>query len=181
MHSPKRTPGATGGAAPRWKRNISDGGAGAGMPPWPAALFQSQPPPPQATPPSSRTSGGRKRAATPQRSSDHGYGGGGEPSGPNLKVCANCGTSNTPLWRKEAGQHMCNACGIYYKNHGYHRSMDLAKAPSRTTGSHPRCQGVSHAGSVAGGGGRHTGLSCEVGGGYGHEDTATSPLARNAK
>ena len=96
---------------------------------------------------------------------------------PLPQVCANCGTTNTPLWRKDGTQHMCNACGIYHKNHGYHRSMDLAKAPSRTTGSH-RQQGVSHAGS---GPGRQAGLSCEIGGYYCHEDTATSPLASNAK
>lgn len=37
------------------------------------------------------------------------------------QVCTNCGTTSTPLWRKEGGQLMCNACGIYFKNHGYHR------------------------------------------------------------
>lgn len=37
------------------------------------------------------------------------------------QVCTNCGTSSTPLWRKEAGLLMCNACGIYFKNHGFHR------------------------------------------------------------
>ena len=101
----------------------------------------------------------------------------------NPQICFNCGTSNTPLWRKEQGQHMCNACGIYFKNHGYHRSMELARAPSRQTGggSHQK-QALSHGGSVAGGG-RGGGLNCDVmGGSYGgHEDTATSPLARNAK
>jgi hypothetical protein len=99
------------------------------------------------------------------------------------QICANCGTTNTPLWRKEAGQHMCNACCIYYKNHGYHRSMDLAKAPSRNTGGGGSHRGGgSHAGSAAG---RQQatwgGLSCEVGSGFCQEDTATSPLARNAK
>ena len=29
------------------------------------------------------------------------------------QVCANCGTTSTPLWRKEGGINMCNACGIY--------------------------------------------------------------------
>lgn len=74
---------------------------------------------------------------------------------------------------------MCNACGIYYKNHGYHRSMDLAKAPSRITGGSYR--GGSHAGSAAGRQATWGGLSCEIGSGFCQEDTATSPLARNAK
>jgi len=40
-----------------------------------------------------------------------------------VQVCTNCGTVHTPLWRKEGGQLMCNACGIYFKNHGYHRCV----------------------------------------------------------
>jgi hypothetical protein len=40
-----------------------------------------------------------------------------------LQVCSNCGTSVTPLWRRErmSGSSMCNACGIYFKNHGRNR------------------------------------------------------------
>lgn len=46
------------------------------------------------------------------------------------KSCANCLTSDTPLWRKDpvSGTVMCNACGIYYKNHGYHRPLQLIDA-----------------------------------------------------
>ena len=28
------------------------------------------------------------------------------------KICHNCGTTNTPLWRKYQGLDMCNACGV---------------------------------------------------------------------
>lgn len=46
------------------------------------------------------------------------------------KSCANCLTADTPLWRKDplSGTVMCNACGIYYKNHGYHRPLQLIDA-----------------------------------------------------
>lgn len=53
------------------------------------------------------------------------------PPAANVKVCENCGTTQTPLWRKERHINMllCNACGIYYKNHGRHRPIELATAP----------------------------------------------------
>lgn len=44
------------------------------------------------------------------------------------QACGNCRTTHTPLWRKEGGQQLCNACGIYFKNHGYHRPMELVRA-----------------------------------------------------
>jgi len=44
------------------------------------------------------------------------------------KVCYNCGTMSTPLWRKDRNLNiiMCNACGIYFKNHGRHRPVSLS-------------------------------------------------------
>ena len=60
-------------------------------------------------------------------------GGGGGRSGstrtyPNAdgKVCTNCATTSTPLWRKDRTNNdaiLCNACGIYLKNHGKHRPV----------------------------------------------------------
>ncbi|EFJ53268.1 hypothetical protein VOLCADRAFT_120238 [Volvox carteri f. nagariensis] len=40
-------------------------------------------------------------------------------------LCANCGTTQTPLWRKdrETGCTMCNACGIYKQTHGFDRPV----------------------------------------------------------
>lgn len=33
--------------------------------------------------------------------------------------CANCCTTDTTLWRRNAsGESVCNACGLYYKLHG---------------------------------------------------------------
>lgn len=34
-------------------------------------------------------------------------------TGPSEMQCQNCGTTNTPLWRRdEEGKPICNACGI---------------------------------------------------------------------
>lgn len=40
------------------------------------------------------------------------------------KVCFNCLTRETPLWRRsKKGANLCNACGLYYRNHGEHRPV----------------------------------------------------------
>lgn len=44
---------------------------------------------------------------------------------PKEKVCFNCLTTETPLWRRsKKGANLCNACGLYYRNHGEHRPMN---------------------------------------------------------
>lgn len=41
-------------------------------------------------------------------------------------VCANCGTTNTPLWRKnDLQQVLCNACGLFWKMHNKHRPLHM--------------------------------------------------------
>lgn len=59
---------------------------------------------------------------------------GGEPcpkkgrrSREGSRVCMNCGTSETPFWRKDrhSGQPLCNACGLYHTKNGSARPNSL--------------------------------------------------------
>jgi hypothetical protein len=43
-----------------------------------------------------------------------------------LTKCNNCGTTKTPLWRKDPnGNTLCNACGLFLKLHGTMRPLSL--------------------------------------------------------
>jgi hypothetical protein len=47
-------------------------------------------------------------------------------TGGNPPICQNCGTSTTPLWRRnELGATLCNACGLFLKLHGRARPLNL--------------------------------------------------------
>uniref|UniRef100_A0A4W6ESS8 GATA binding protein 1a n=1 Tax=Lates calcarifer TaxID=8187 RepID=A0A4W6ESS8_LATCA len=43
-------------------------------------------------------------------------------------MCANCHTSTTTLWRRNAnGEPVCNACGLYFKLHNVNRPLTMKK------------------------------------------------------
>jgi GATA zinc finger len=53
-----------------------------------------------------------------------------------LQVCAQCGETNTPTWRRAGGQLLCNACGLRR-----YRAMargNKEKLGARTSASPPR-------------------------------------------
>lgn len=53
--------------------------------------------------------------------------------------CGNCKTTITPLWRRgPQGNYLCNACGLYFKIHGAHRSMSRKSAKKNTTRMKPK-------------------------------------------
>lgn len=70
----------------------------------------------------------------------------------DIKCCVNCQCTSTPLWRKDksSGLMYCNACGIYFKNHGKHRPLELIEGIGQ-----PKLQhlppGVKYEGSASGG------------------------------
>jgi hypothetical protein len=90
--------------------------------------------------------GSRMKASISGGASPAVSGGGGAVAGGDrpVQVCANCGTTKTPLWRKdkETGESNCNACGIYKQTHGYPRPVNMRPADSAGGDS----------GAVAGGG-----------------------------
>ncbi|XP_037535489.1 endothelial transcription factor GATA-2b [Nematolebias whitei] len=47
--------------------------------------------------------------------------------------CANCQTTTTTLWRRNAnGDPVCNACGLYYKLHNVNRPLTMKKEGIQT-------------------------------------------------
>ncbi|GME77579.1 unnamed protein product [Ambrosiozyma monospora] len=107
--------------------------------------------------PSSKISSQQKKSSkrlasssptSPQNSEDSSSNGG--------QVCANCGATKTPLWRRTPdGALTCNACGLYYKANHTHRPVNLKKPPHMVPISKrdlPRgsCKGGGHCNGTGG-------------------------------
>ncbi|KAJ3380955.1 hypothetical protein HDU92_005670 [Lobulomyces angularis] len=44
--------------------------------------------------------------------------------------CQNCGVNHTPLWRRSSNDELlCNACGLYFKMHSFHRAKPKNPIP----------------------------------------------------
>ncbi|TEB36881.1 hypothetical protein FA13DRAFT_1893763 [Coprinellus micaceus] len=85
--------------------------------------------------------------------SDGGAGGaaGGARAAVGALSCANCGTSTTPLWRRDdVGNNICNACGLYFKLHGTHRPNSMKKTVIKRRKRVPAAPGSASA-PVSGG------------------------------
>ena len=75
---------------------------------------------------SSEEEGGQHQLQTRELTDSPTSNGASHAAGGNPPVCQNCGTSTTPLWRRnELGATLCNACGLFLKLHGRARPMNL--------------------------------------------------------
>jgi hypothetical protein len=64
------------------------------------------------------------------------------------RQCVNCGCTSTPLWRRDnAGNYLCNACGLYHKMNGTNRPL---VKPKNSRVSSSRREGTSCANCFTG-------------------------------
>ncbi|KAG0278460.1 hypothetical protein BGZ95_003959 [Linnemannia exigua] len=76
--------------------------------------------------PSSTTSARAERSPSPESSCQESS----TPKAPKASrklVCFNCNVTQTPLWRRTPDRRhsLCNACGLYYKQYGAHRPLNV--------------------------------------------------------
>ncbi|KAF8936968.1 hypothetical protein BGZ47_009238 [Haplosporangium gracile] len=76
--------------------------------------------------PSSTTSAHVERSSSPESSCQESN----APKAPKSSrklVCFNCNVTQTPLWRRTPDRRhsLCNACGLYYKQYGAHRPLNV--------------------------------------------------------
>jgi GATA-binding protein, other eukaryote len=101
-------------------------------------------------------------------------------------ACANCGTSTTPLWRKQDnGTVLCNACGLFLKLHGYPRPISLKtdhpKTRNRGRRSTSKGQGQSDSNGASSSNGKATGSLPAAHPGTVQHETMVSEIAAAAQ
>ncbi|GAA5870279.1 hypothetical protein JCM3774_004631 [Rhodotorula dairenensis] len=73
-------------------------------------------------------------------------------------TCANCGTSDSPLFRRDSeGRQLCNSCGLYFKTHGRDRPQKvIARAIGATRMQKRKAQADQEGGSSGSNGGKRS-------------------------
>ncbi|XP_037578795.1 probable serine/threonine-protein kinase yakA isoform X2 [Dermacentor silvarum] len=66
-------------------------------------------------------------------------------------TCSNCSTSTTSLWRRNnAGEPVCNACGLYFRLHGVNRPLAMKKDSIQTRKRKPKSAAAGSAAAACG-------------------------------
>ncbi|GAA6018993.1 hypothetical protein JCM8202_000634 [Rhodotorula sphaerocarpa] len=95
---------------------------------------------------------------TPQKRRKSNTGG---STGPPI-TCANCGTSDSPLFRRDSeGRQLCNSCGLYFKTHGRDRPQKVIARAIGAARMQKRKQAEEEGGSPGAGGSGSAGGSAK--------------------
>ncbi|KAJ2604316.1 GATA type transcriptional activator of nitrogen-regulated proteins [Coemansia sp. RSA 1804] len=123
---------------------------------------------------------GQQHSSNASFSSASAHASGGGPAGSislslGPMTCVNCGTTKTPLWRRDPrNQPICNACGLYLKSYGKMRPLSLNLAQRRAEQARASSFSSLHNGASDCGGGS-SGQATAAAGGRGDVGEGTCP------